>query len=464
MKWPQELDRLLPLVRKYILRYCLLSLIKAITILAMVNIPLQILGGVMQDNPSYGFIFITLNLLTLLVSLVYFYLHRPRVEEIALVLDKQLETKERIITFLEYEKESESKRGITAMRGEVKSFISKVKLSFDWDKKKFKSNILTATIMILILIASILVAPQISQSIERESGLKEKQQEVVAEIDEVLKELLEIDQEKYDQLIEELEALKDIAQNAKESEELEIILKELEELLLKELEDQQEMLKDISKLRDLLGTSTDLENELKDNPLLKEELLERIENLQDHNLSTNQRERLQELSDALSTNPTTENLAQLGELLEELQESNGTAPLEEMLGEGANGPGSEVEPGPGESPGEGSDGPGGEGEGSQGGEGGEGEGQGSGSSPTGGDTSTPEDYVYIPSDKELVLDGDEGEYTLRDIMRMNPNIINSPYKDIYKGYHKEAITSVTGLDIPKPLEDYVRKYFQSIAP
>ena len=60
-------------------------------------------------------------------------------------------------------------------------------------------------------------------------------------------------------------------------------------------------------------------------------------------------------------------------------------------------------------------------------------------------------------------EGEEGESTLRDLIRINPNL-GQDYTTYFGGYRQQAISSLGRGDIPRPLEDYIRSYFEAIAP
>lgn len=60
-------------------------------------------------------------------------------------------------------------------------------------------------------------------------------------------------------------------------------------------------------------------------------------------------------------------------------------------------------------------------------------------------------------------EGEGGEYTLRDLIRMNPTL-GQDYGNYFGGYRQRALSSLGRGEIPRPLEDYVRSYFEAIAP
>lgn len=60
-------------------------------------------------------------------------------------------------------------------------------------------------------------------------------------------------------------------------------------------------------------------------------------------------------------------------------------------------------------------------------------------------------------------EGEDGEFTLRDLVRYNPSL-GQDYGNYFSGYRQRALSSLGRGEIPRPLEDYVRDYFDAISP
>lgn len=474
MMWPSELERLKPLVKKYIIRYWLLSLLKGVTILAGLNIPLRLMEGFI---PSYGSVLLFSNLLGISLLGYYFYKRRPDIKAVASFLDAKLSGNERLTTYLEYrEKDS---RIVSLMKEEIKIYFEKSKLNIDWEMKDFKKQSAIAGVVILMLFSSVFLAPLISESFQKDKYIEEKKQDAIHEIDEVIEEIKELDNEIFDDLIEELELLKELIEKAVDQEEIEMLLKEMEELLLEKKEDLEEIQEKIDSISDIINSDDDIVKEINENPLLMEELLEKIEELQKNPLGSDMKDKLGDIMDSIQQGATDKNIEDLKELLTELESKTSPDTLKPIIGQEPNGenPNQDPSQNPGEN-GQNQDPNGNGGENASGGENGEepgqqpGEGEGAGGenpgqghSPDGGGQSTPQEFTFIPKDKEVKLDGANSDgYTLKDIMKFNPELTNTPYKDVYREYQRDAVTSINRRDIPKPLEDYIRQYFRSIAP
>ncbi len=59
--------------------------------------------------------------------------------------------------------------------------------------------------------------------------------------------------------------------------------------------------------------------------------------------------------------------------------------------------------------------------------------------------------------------GEEGEFTLREIIPAHPGLVDD-YTDFFGGYRRQALSKLGRDQIPQPLADYVRSYFEAIAP
>ena len=60
-------------------------------------------------------------------------------------------------------------------------------------------------------------------------------------------------------------------------------------------------------------------------------------------------------------------------------------------------------------------------------------------------------------------EGEPGEYTLRELIPNNPGLVDD-YTEFFSGYRRQALSRLNRSPIPRPLADFVRSYFEAIAP
>ncbi|SES63293.1 hypothetical protein [Anaerobranca gottschalkii] len=446
MKWPGELARLKPVVNKILLKYWCESLLGIISGVLLLNILFTFISLFLVALPL-GVIY--LGNFTLILYLGYhFYKRRPKVSEIATFLDGKLGSKERILTYLEFTEKPDSQRNplFWEMKREVEEFVKRSPLQINLDMKGIAKKGLVSLLLTVIFLS----LPLLSEGIDRDSFFEDKKKEVIEEIEEDLQYLIELDEEIYKDLIEELELIKELMENSKNMEELELLMREWQELLLEKMEELKEGLDVIDRLEELLDQPNPNNN--------LEEIMERIESLK--NLPLDQ-ETLERISDLMEK----KDWEALGDLLDDLKGKLSLKPLEELLGEidgGSDGNGNNGNNG--NDGNNGSNGNNGN-NGDNGNDGDNGSNGGDGHSPTGEDGKKEHEFTYIPKDAQLILEGaGEDGYTLEEILKLNPEITNIPYNDIYREYYTQGMTSIRRGEIPKPLEDYIRQYFKAIAP
>lgn len=136
-------------------------------------------------------------------------------------------------------------------------------------------------------------------------------------------------------------------------------------------------------------------------------------------------------------------------------------------GETVAGTGTGVQEGAGVSPGGGSSGwqgsgaGGNSGSGSGAGGGGQGSGAGTGSGPL-----TSEHFYFIPGEQQVELGGtgEEDSYTWTELLKFNPQLVTEDCARYYDSYYRQGISSLNRGEVSPPLENYLRAYFQAIAP
>jgi hypothetical protein len=123
--------------------------------------------------------------------------------------------------------------------------------------------------------------------------------------------------------------------------------------------------------------------------------------------------------------------------------------------------GAAASPGGGSSGWQGSEAGGNSGSGSGAGGGGQGSGAGTGSGPL-----TSEHFYFIPGEQQVELGGtgEEGSYTWTELLKFNPQLVTEDCARYYDSYYRQGISSLNRGEVPPPLENYLRAYFQAIAP
>ncbi|MDD3073023.1 MAG: hypothetical protein PHS56_01115 [Eubacteriales bacterium] len=400
--------------------------------------------------------------------------------KIARRLDRDLDSQERVQTLVE----NSGGKGVILreLRRETKTFFSHRQPKYRPDKKSFIPPALLTGAAAIILILSIVFTPRLAQSLAQKRELQEQQAEAAAKIEEIIQQLPE--NPLGEELAAELEALKEEALKLTEPDELETLLREAQELLEAGGEQAEAVESALAELLEAMNMSAEELAQAAADPEFAAELAEALNNLaqalpKNMNLAETLRELAENPSEVAAGQwqQVQEQLAQLEpaafrESLDNAAQAAGLA--ENRPGDQGSGSGNSEQPGSGEGQGEGN----GEGQGSGNGEGqgsGSGEGQGSGSGQgqgsggqgagTGSAAPSPSQYVYIPGEGEVILggQGEAGEYTLRELLPNNPGLADD-YTDFFSGYRRQALSKLSHSQVPRPLADYVRSYFEAIAP
>lgn len=413
--------------------------------------------------------------------------------EIARRLDRDLASLERVQTLVE----NSGGQGVILqeLRRETKTFFSRRQPKYRLDKKRFIPPALLTGAAAVILILSIVFTPRLAQSLALRQELLEQQQEAAEKIEEIIQLLPE--NPLGEELAAELEALKEEALRLTEPSEFETLLRETLELLEAGGEQAEAVESALAELLASMEMSPEELAQAAADPEFAEQLAEALNNLAQalpQNIS------LAETLGKLAENPSAADAGQWQQVQEQLagldpaafRESlskaaqaaglTGNRPGGQGSGSGNSEPGSGEGQGSGNGEGQGSgngegqgsgngegQGPGngqGQGSGSGQGQGGQGSGQGQGAGAgTGSAVPSPSQYVYIPGEGEVILagKGEAGEYTLRELLPNNPGLVDD-YADFFSGYRRQALSTLGRSQIPRPLADYVRSYFEAIAP
>ncbi|SHJ68191.1 hypothetical protein SAMN02745227_00437 [Anaerobranca californiensis DSM 14826] len=446
MKWPRELARLKPLVYKILGKYWLEAFLQGVSCLLTLNIFFTLLSFLEITFSKNVIIFINL-LLTAAIG-YYLYHKRPKKEEIALLIDKKLGSKERLLTYFEFNGEGKSPNPLfNHLKREVEDYFRKTPLKLTLEKRKIIINSAIALGLTLLLI----FLPLLGEGVEKNSFFQGIKEEKLEEIQEDIDYLKDLDEEFYNDLIEELELIKKLMEKGKSMEELELLIREWQELLLEKREEIKEVLETIEKLEDLLN--------FPDPSLNSEEIKEMLEKLKDLPLKGDVKEKIEEFLEGIKEGSLQQgDWESLGELLKEIGQDISLTPIEDLLGDLHGNDGDDSDD---SSDNDGSN----DGSGNDNGGGDNGDGTGDCHSPIGEDGQREQEFTFIPKDAQLKLEGTgEDGYTLEEILKLNPEITNVPYSDIYREYYIQGLTSIKKGEIPKPLEDYIRQYFKAIAP
>lgn len=477
MPWPQELGMLKKVRRRCRIEYWLTGLLfagaAAMLIFALLTflaapfpwlLPWRLPAALMAAGAGVAAIWRTL----------------PGDVKIARRLDRDLDSQERVQTLVE----NSGGKGVILreLRRETKTFFSHRQPKYRPDKKSFIPPALLTGAAAIILILSIVFTPRLAQSLAQKRELQEQQAEAAAKIEEIIQQLPE--NPLGEELAAELEALKEEALKLTEPDELETLLREAQELLEAGGEQAEAVESALAELLEAMNMSAEELAQAAADPEFAAELAEALNNLaqalpKNMNLAETLRELAENPSEAAAGQwqQVQEQLAQLEpaafrESLDNAAQAAGLA--ENRPGDQGSGSGNSEQPGSGEGQGEGN----GEGQGSGNGEGqgsGSGEGQGSGSGQgqgsggqgagTGSAAPSPSQYVYIPGEGEVILggQGEAGEYTLRELLPNNPGLADD-YTDFFSGYRRQALSKLSHSQVPRPLADYVRSYFEAIAP
>ncbi|HOP68144.1 MAG: hypothetical protein WBK48_01810 [Dethiobacteria bacterium] len=487
----KELRSLLPLQRQFVIRYAGLRLLQLAVILLLLNALLNLAAPWLPLDTSRRLL---VSGAAALPALIYFWIKRPGPVETARWLDQHLESRERLQTIAEL---LEKKEPVSPyLLQETAAYFQANPPVIRGAYRRWLSWLPPLTLAALILAGSAYLSPGLQQLVREREELQEAKEELREALEEVMEMLPE--DKLLDELLLEMEALRQQVLEAKDAAELELLRQEVEELLARYQEELAAVSKAWEKIRELTEnrSGNELAELLEENSFLREELLEKLADLQDLIDDPELGRQLEELQEELaSSGPVDgEKLEQLLESLSGLDPSSSQKALEkarEQLakkpapGSGEGGQenqGAEGKEGGGNGSGEGSTGENGNESGEEGqpGEGGSGSpdkegeepaGSGQGADPgegagTGSSPPREHEFFFIPGQEEFQLGGQDesGEYTLRDLVKYNPALVQDSAGDIYRYYYRRGVSSIKGSEIPKPLEDYLRAYFKAIAP
>lgn len=392
---------------------------------------------------------------------------------IARRLDRDLASEERIQTLVENKEEQGPI--IEALRQETEVFLAGSKPKYRPCKRSFllPGSLLAGGLAILIL--ALAFTPGLTRSLAARERLRARQEEAAAQVEELIAYLPA--NPLADELVESLERLKDSAYTLQNDEEFETMEREVAEALAAALEQAEAMALADDELQGIVPLVEELGQELE--APLAAELADAADNLA---RTLPQNLNLKEALAEIATRPLDIDERMWQEAMEELKDLNPSAYLDALSGalRQAGVPGQEPgdEPGQGTAQGETGAGQGpGEGQGSGQGEGqgsgenpnpgaGQGQGEGEGSGAGSGEAApSPGSYVYIPGEGIVVLagEGEPGGYTLRDILPHQPSLLDD-YGGYFDSYRRQALSRLGRSQIPLPLTDYVRSYFEAIAP
>lgn len=525
MRWPQELHFLLPLERIYrregVLRIAVWAAIAVLAANSLLNLAAAWMPLAVPWRAG-------ISLAAGLAAVFHLVRRRPGLPEISRRMDRELHSQERIQTFLEMRAQSSAGLTGEAEREEGMAGLLLAELkryfrsrppgaAFNW--RSFRPLAAVLVLALLLFAATLAAAPVVSGTLASGQEIREARAEALESLEE-LEQLLPPDPLLLE-LIAELEALTELINLSADPREMELLLREALELLEKQREELKETAAALERLQELLEGMTApeaaalLEEDLIFRRELQEQLGRLIQTLPPGETRTALREvarglegaagnELSRAMDALFENldlidpAAAARAMQAGaERLRENQEFAAGRPGGESGPNGAgNGSrdgssGSSGTHGSGNNPhGGGSSGEGSTGEGSgSAGEGGGGGGQssvgesgggntaGSGGSGGGGGESgggagtgsaspRQHDFFFIPGEQEIFLggEGEEGLYTLQDILRFNPGLSPDNYAEQIRCYYRQGTASLQGGHIPVPLQSYVREYFEAIAP
>ncbi|NLO87204.1 MAG: hypothetical protein GX090_01385 [Firmicutes bacterium] len=497
MAWPQELTGLKKVRRQCRLEYWLAGLF----FLAAAGLA-GYAAGVLAAAPWAGlgpwrWLF---SLGAVLAGAVILFIKRPDDLAIARRLDRDLNSRERIQTLVEYQgREGDM---LAMLRQEAGAYFRENPPVYRAERRRFFLPAALSLAAIVLVVVAMIIAPGLARSFNQLRELKELRQETAEELEEIIAELPQ-DDPLLEGIREQLEDLVRQALEAQTPEEMELLLREARELLEAETRELESLAAALKGLEDLMqGMSPqELARAAAGDPQFAGELAQRLDDLAE--ALPDRFEDLGDMLRQLAADPAAAQPGQWQELVQRLsgldaqaaqsalaqagQVADGTPGEENTPGQGSGegsgegsgseGPGQGSGEGSGEGSGQGSGEGSGEGSGQGSGEGsgegsgqgsgegpGQGSGEGQGASPVGSGAS-PHQFVYIPGQGEFSLggEGDGGEYTLRDLLRIDPGL-GQDYGNYFSGYRQRALGSLGRGEIPRQLEDYVRSYFEAIAP
>ena len=391
------------------------------------------------------------------------------------------------------------------------------------ERRMFRRWLPALLLALILCLGSWYVAPILSQNVARGQELNVAQQEAAALLTELEEKLSE--EQLLEELLAELALVQEQLTESRSVAEVEVALQEARELLAAYAEALAEAEHAYEGMENLLAANSAAEvvSALEEDPRFSQQLQDSLQGLQDSLFALNAAGALQ-LREGLSlmegaqtgsgritaseiedlraqiagVNPASARQAvqkglqqiasspagsgrgdlqaaagsastssEAGGSQQESGQGSGQGQGQESSGETAAGTGTGVQEGAGASPGGGSSGwqsrgaGGNSGSGSGAGGGGKGSGAGTGSGPL-----TSEHFYFIPGEQQVELGGtgEEGSCTWTELLKFNPQLVTEDCARYYDSYYRQGISSLNRGEVPPPLENYLRAYFQAIAP
>ncbi|HOB34956.1 MAG TPA: hypothetical protein PKL39_04335, partial [Bacillota bacterium] len=375
MAWPQELTGLKKVRRQCRLEYWLAGLF----FLAAAGLA-GYAAGVLAAAPWAGlgpwrWLF---SLGAVLAGAVILFIKRPDDLAIARRLDRDLNSRERIQTLVEYQgREGDM---LAMLRQEAGAYFRENPPVYRAERRRFFLPAALSLAAIVLVVVAMIIAPGLARSFNQLRELKELRQETAEELEEIIAELPQ-DDPLLEGIREQLEDLVRQALEAQTPEEMELLLREARELLEAETRELESLAAALKGLEDLMqGMSPqELARAAAGDPQFAGELAQRLDDLAE--ALPDRFEDLGDMLRQLAADPAAAQPGQWQELVQRLSGLDAQAAQSALAqaGQVADGtPGEENTPGQGSGEGSG-EGSGSEGPGQGSGEGsGEGSGQGSG--------------------------------------------------------------------------------------
>ncbi|MCR3922689.1 MAG: hypothetical protein NUK65_09270 [Firmicutes bacterium] len=476
MQWPPQLYFLSPLQRMYQREYALRVLLAILSMLVMLNACFLLLRA------SFFSIALVWRLLAnasvALFALSFYVRRRPGLLELSRRMDRELLSAERIQTYLELSQNQDRAETPGEMTGclllELKQYFTQhpPMVRFHW--RSFYTPAFLLVLSLLFLVTTFFVSPALSQANSAKLELQAAKEEALATLEEV-EELVAVEP-MLDVMQEELVQLREQVANSEDSQELLLLLQEARELLEQQREQLMPLASSLQQLQDNMNmqTADTLATRLADDPQFRQELVAHLEQLLASLPAGEVEEALADFLGRIEEgkSPTSASVTSLQEALQSLTPEAALQALAQGAASLAQSQDTGVGSGTGEGSGSNTSASSGNDEDntgevpSSGGSDGSGSGSGTSGAGTGSATPNEHEFFYIPGEQEIALqgEGEEGQYTLQDIMRYNPSLTTDNYADNYQRYYRQGTGSLQSGEIPAPLTGYVREYFEAIAP
>lgn len=505
MRWPQELSFLEPVERIYRREDTVRILLCSAVALLGANALLNLLAA-LAPTPFFGRA--AASLIVLLITAGLNYYQRPNLLELSRRMDRELKSDERIQTYLELRagKDTTAATGQPSREGEEMAGrllaelrryfrVHPPRAHFNW--RALRSSAILFSLAALLFAITFLASPALSSALVSGQEKRAALEEALAAMDE-LEQLLPPDP-LLETLREELAFLREQIQFGSEPAEIELLLRETLEALESQREELARIAAALQEQEDLVGdrTASEIAVQLENDPFFRDDILKQLEQLARTVPPGALREALQKSAGNLA-GVSDDGLSGEVEALEQILASmdpvsagravgTGAEHLRERQQTAAGGSTTKGDPattGTGAPGGDSTAGSAGGGEngkagdsggGKEGGGSGAGSGEGSGgggdegSGGGAGTGSAPpkgHEFFFIPGEQEIILGGtgEEGGYTLPEILRFNPGLSPEEYAGQYRRYYRQGTASLQEGHVPASLEDYVRSYFEAIAP